>query len=155
MRTVKPALKGQILARKQALQHISTPVNISRPGQNAGVSMETVKQASIDGLKSLGVAYTTMAGTIKPQLDMLSTAQELIGFSFVAATLPLDQFNLLVNGTKELDSAAVQNFQSRAGAPAYLPYFPFSRYLGGNKSVELEHTSTAGGVAFIFTIYYI
>ena len=149
------AIPGQRYARREAGQQINTPVNIDFAGQNAGVSREQVTQESLNGLKAFGVAYTTVAGDFQPVLNLLSTAQRLKGFSFAAASAPLDSFTLLINGTKVIDSAAVAAYSTRGGAPAYLPYFPFERYLGGNKALQLIHTSAAGGVNWIFTVHYI
>lgn len=145
----------QNIARKQATQNLATPVNVSFPGQNMGLTREEVEASEIAGLKVVGVTYVAAAGTVNPQIELLSTAMELVGIAFFqAGAINTDTFNLLINGTNIVKNAAVAAYSLRAGAPANNAYFPLRRIVGGNNSIELAHTSAAGGTTYILNLYY-
>lgn len=151
-----PSNKGVVKAAAQRAVNASGfgKVNTAYPGQNAGMSLEQVKQLIDVAPKVIGTTFTTAAGTVTPNVQLPSTAKYMIGIVFAGAPAAADTFDMLINEERAVDTGAVQAFQAAAGKPL-AGYFEFLRPVAGATAINLVYTSAAAGNAVNFQIVYI
>lgn len=128
-------------------------VNTAYPGQNAGLSLQDVKQLVDVAPKAVGTTFTTAAGTVTPNVQLPSTAKFILGFVFVGTTNAADTFDMLINEERAIDTGGVQAWQAQAGKPLQ-GYFEFLRPVAGSTAVNLNYTSAVAGNVVNFQIVY-
>jgi len=128
--------------------------NTAYPGQNMGLSLDQVKQLVETAPKVVGTTFTSVAGTVQPNVQIPATAKYILGFTFAGTPAGTDQFDLLINEERAIDNGAVEAYEAQAGKPLE-GYFPFIRPVAGATAINLNYTSLAGGQTVIFQITYV
>ena len=128
--------------------------NTAYPGQNMGLSLNQIKDLVEAAPKVVGTTFTSVAGTIQPNVQIPATAKYILGFTFAGTPAGTDQFDLLINEERAIDNGAVECYEAQAGKPLE-GYFPFIRPVAGATAINLNYTSLAGGQTIIFQITYV
>jgi len=129
-------------------------VNTAYPGQNMGLTLNQVKDLVEAAPKVVGTTFTSVAGTVNPNVQIPATAKYILGITFAGSPAVTDQFDLLINEERAIDNGAVQCYQAQAGKPLE-GYFPFILPVAGATAINLNYFSLAGGDSVIFQITYV
>jgi len=151
-----PTNKGVVKAAARRAVNASGfgKVNTAYAGQNAGLSLEEVKQLIDVAPKVVGTTFTTAAGTITPNVQLPATAKYIVGFVFAGTPNAADTFDMLINEERAIDTGAVQAFQAATGKPL-AGYFDFMRPVAGSTAINLNYTSAVAGASVNFQVVYI
>lgn len=151
-----PSNKGVVKAAAQRAVNASGfgKVNTAYPGQNAGMTLDQVKQLIDVAPKTIGTTFTTAAGSVTPNVQLPSTAKYMIGFVFAGNPDAADSFDMLINEERAVDTGAVQAYSAAAGKPL-AGYFEFLRPIAGSTAINLVYTSAVAANAVNFQIVYI
>jgi len=151
---VNTTATAKALGRKKVAGAAFGKTNSAFPGQNMGLTLETVKDLVENAPKVVGTTFTSAAGTVTPNVQIPATAKYIIGFTFGGQSAATDIFDLLINEERAIDNGAVNAFAVGTGKPVEA-YFPFFRPVAGATAINLNYTSLAGGTAVTFQIHYV
>ena len=136
---VNTTATAKALGRKKVAGAAFGKTNSAYPGQNMGLTLETVKD---------------LVENATPNVQIPATAKYIIGFTFGGQSAATDIFDLLINEERAIDNGAVNAFAVGTGKPVEA-YFPFFRPVAGATAINLNYTSLAGGTAVTFQIHYV
>ena len=127
--------------------------NSAYAGQNAGLSLEQVKNLVDNAKKVQGTVFTTAVGSVSPSVQLPATAKFIVGICFGGAPIQTDTFTMLINEERAIATASVHSFSEQTGKPQ-VGYYEFIRPVASSTSINLSYTSTAANTV-IFNVWYI
>lgn len=141
------------LAIQNATNRAFGKTNSAYPGQNAGMTLDQVKELVANAIKFTGISFSSAAGNVTPNVQIPNTAKFIKGICFAGAPAAGDTFDLLINEEKIVATGAVSAFTQSSGKPLE-GFFPIFRPVSSSTAVSLIYTSTAAN-AIICQIAYI
>lgn len=127
--------------------------NSAYPGQNMGLSLQSVKDLIENAKKIQGVSFISAAGVVTPSIQLPATAKYIVGICFGGNPLQTDTFTMLINEERAIATASVHAFSEQTGKPE-AGYYKFLRPVASSTAINLSYTSTAANT-IIFNVWYV